>query len=145
MWDLWWTKWHWGKFPPSTSVSTPLQLQETKNDHGSICTFSLSCNFLLTSTRGGCSVGIVRSRTQDTGFSFFFFEGTLFAPQSRRLRVAGKGSLREICGGRSGTGAGISPTTSVFLTVYLSINTAYSRAITGLQLQLSDYTELSPS
>jgi hypothetical protein len=21
MWDLWWTKWHWGKFSPSTSVS----------------------------------------------------------------------------------------------------------------------------
>jgi hypothetical protein len=21
MWDLWWTKWHWGRFPPSTSVS----------------------------------------------------------------------------------------------------------------------------
>jgi hypothetical protein len=20
-WDLWWTKWHWGRFPPSTSVS----------------------------------------------------------------------------------------------------------------------------
>jgi hypothetical protein len=22
MWGLWWTKWHWGKFSPSTSVST---------------------------------------------------------------------------------------------------------------------------
>jgi hypothetical protein len=22
MWDLWWTKWHWGRFSPSTSVST---------------------------------------------------------------------------------------------------------------------------
>jgi hypothetical protein len=21
MWDLWWTKWHWGRFFPSTSVS----------------------------------------------------------------------------------------------------------------------------
>jgi hypothetical protein len=21
MWDLWWTKWYWGRFPPSTSVS----------------------------------------------------------------------------------------------------------------------------
>jgi hypothetical protein len=21
MWDLWWTKWHWGTFSPSTSVS----------------------------------------------------------------------------------------------------------------------------
>jgi hypothetical protein len=21
MWDLWWTKWHWGRFPPRTSVS----------------------------------------------------------------------------------------------------------------------------
>jgi hypothetical protein len=21
MWDLWWTKWHWGKFSPNTSVS----------------------------------------------------------------------------------------------------------------------------
>jgi hypothetical protein len=21
MWDLWWTKWHWGRFSPSTSVS----------------------------------------------------------------------------------------------------------------------------
>jgi hypothetical protein len=20
VWDLWWTKWHWGRFPPSTSV-----------------------------------------------------------------------------------------------------------------------------
>jgi hypothetical protein len=22
MWDLWWTKWRWGRFSPSTSVST---------------------------------------------------------------------------------------------------------------------------
>jgi hypothetical protein len=21
MWDLWWTKWHWGRFSPNTSVS----------------------------------------------------------------------------------------------------------------------------
>jgi hypothetical protein len=21
MWDLWWTKWHWGRFSPGTSVS----------------------------------------------------------------------------------------------------------------------------
>jgi hypothetical protein len=21
IWDLWWTKWHWGRFSPSTSVS----------------------------------------------------------------------------------------------------------------------------
>jgi hypothetical protein len=21
MWDLWWTKWHWSRFSPSTSVS----------------------------------------------------------------------------------------------------------------------------
>jgi hypothetical protein len=21
MWDLWWTKWHWGRFSPSTPVS----------------------------------------------------------------------------------------------------------------------------
>jgi hypothetical protein len=21
MWHLWWTKWHWGRFSPSTSVS----------------------------------------------------------------------------------------------------------------------------
>jgi hypothetical protein len=21
MWDLWWTRWHWGKFSPSISVS----------------------------------------------------------------------------------------------------------------------------
>jgi hypothetical protein len=21
LWDLWWTKWHWGRFSPSTSVS----------------------------------------------------------------------------------------------------------------------------
>jgi hypothetical protein len=21
MWDVWWTKWHWGMFSPSTSVS----------------------------------------------------------------------------------------------------------------------------
>jgi hypothetical protein len=24
MWDLWWTKWHWCRFSPSTSVSPPL-------------------------------------------------------------------------------------------------------------------------
>jgi hypothetical protein len=23
IWDLWWTKWHWGWFSPSTSVSPP--------------------------------------------------------------------------------------------------------------------------
>jgi hypothetical protein len=23
MWGLWWTKWHWGRFPPSTTVSLP--------------------------------------------------------------------------------------------------------------------------
>jgi hypothetical protein len=23
IWDLWWTKWHWGGFSPSTSVSPP--------------------------------------------------------------------------------------------------------------------------
>jgi hypothetical protein len=22
MWDLWWTKWHWGRFSPSASVSS---------------------------------------------------------------------------------------------------------------------------
>jgi hypothetical protein len=26
---LWWTKWHWGRFSPSTSVS-PAKLQSTK-------------------------------------------------------------------------------------------------------------------
>jgi hypothetical protein len=28
MWDLWWTKWHWGRFSPRTSVS-PANLQST--------------------------------------------------------------------------------------------------------------------
>jgi hypothetical protein len=28
MWDLWWTKWHWGRFSPSTSVS-PANLHST--------------------------------------------------------------------------------------------------------------------
>jgi hypothetical protein len=28
MWDLWWTKWHWGKFFPSTSVF-PANLHST--------------------------------------------------------------------------------------------------------------------
>jgi hypothetical protein len=28
MWDLWWTKWHWGRFSPSTSVS-PASLHST--------------------------------------------------------------------------------------------------------------------
>jgi hypothetical protein len=28
MWDLWWTKWRWGKFSPSTSVS-PVNLHST--------------------------------------------------------------------------------------------------------------------
>jgi hypothetical protein len=28
MWDLWWTKWHWGRFSPSTSVS-PTNLHST--------------------------------------------------------------------------------------------------------------------
>jgi hypothetical protein len=27
-WDLWWTKWHWGRFSPSTSVS-PANLHST--------------------------------------------------------------------------------------------------------------------
>jgi hypothetical protein len=30
MWDLWWTKWHWGRFSPSTSVSPA-------NSHSSDC------------------------------------------------------------------------------------------------------------
>jgi hypothetical protein len=29
MWDLWWTKWHWGSFSPSTSVS-PANHHSTK-------------------------------------------------------------------------------------------------------------------
>jgi hypothetical protein len=29
MWDLWWTKWRWGRFSPSTSVSLA-SLQSTK-------------------------------------------------------------------------------------------------------------------
>jgi hypothetical protein len=29
MWGLWWTKWHWGKFSPSTSVS-PANSHSTK-------------------------------------------------------------------------------------------------------------------
>jgi hypothetical protein len=28
MWDLWWTKWRWGRFSPSTSVS-PAYLHST--------------------------------------------------------------------------------------------------------------------
>jgi hypothetical protein len=28
MWDLWWTKWHWGRFSPSTSV-VPANLHST--------------------------------------------------------------------------------------------------------------------
>jgi hypothetical protein len=28
-WDLWWTKWHWGRLSPSTSVS-PANLDSTK-------------------------------------------------------------------------------------------------------------------
>jgi hypothetical protein len=28
MWDLWWTKWRWGKFSPSISVS-PANLHST--------------------------------------------------------------------------------------------------------------------
>jgi hypothetical protein len=28
MWYLWWTKWHWGRFSPSTSVS-PANLHST--------------------------------------------------------------------------------------------------------------------
>jgi hypothetical protein len=28
MWDLWWTKWRWGRFSPSTSVS-PANLHST--------------------------------------------------------------------------------------------------------------------
>jgi hypothetical protein len=28
MWDLWWIKWHWGRFSPSTSVS-PANLHYT--------------------------------------------------------------------------------------------------------------------
>jgi hypothetical protein len=28
MWDLWWTKWRWGRFSPSTSVS-PANLYST--------------------------------------------------------------------------------------------------------------------
>jgi hypothetical protein len=31
MWDLWWTKWHWGRFSPSTSVS-PANFHST-NDY----------------------------------------------------------------------------------------------------------------
>jgi hypothetical protein len=30
MWDLWWTKWHWGRFAPSTSVSPA-------NPHCTVC------------------------------------------------------------------------------------------------------------
>jgi hypothetical protein len=26
MWDLWWTKWHWGRFSLSTSVSLPIRI-----------------------------------------------------------------------------------------------------------------------
>jgi hypothetical protein len=31
-WDLWWTKWRWGRFSPSTSVS-PANLNSTKILH----------------------------------------------------------------------------------------------------------------
>jgi hypothetical protein len=30
MWDLWWAKWHWGRFPPSTSGSST-------NSHSNKC------------------------------------------------------------------------------------------------------------
>jgi hypothetical protein len=30
MWDLWWAKWHWGRFAPSTSVSLA-------NSHSTVC------------------------------------------------------------------------------------------------------------
>jgi hypothetical protein len=30
MWDLWWTKWHWDRFSPSTSVSSA-------NSHSTDC------------------------------------------------------------------------------------------------------------
>jgi hypothetical protein len=26
MWELWWTKWHWGRFSPSTSVFLPIRI-----------------------------------------------------------------------------------------------------------------------
>jgi hypothetical protein len=29
MWDLWRTKWHWGRFSPSTSVSLPILIPPT--------------------------------------------------------------------------------------------------------------------
>jgi hypothetical protein len=29
MWDLWWTKWRWGRFPPSTSSVSSVNLHAT--------------------------------------------------------------------------------------------------------------------
>jgi hypothetical protein len=34
MWDLWWTKWHWGMFSPSTSVSPA-------NPHSTNCSITI--------------------------------------------------------------------------------------------------------
>jgi hypothetical protein len=38
MWDLWWTKWHWGRFSPGTSVS-PANSHST--DYSTIITYHL--------------------------------------------------------------------------------------------------------
>jgi hypothetical protein len=35
MWDLWWTKWHWSRFSPSTSVFLPILIPPTA-PHSSI-------------------------------------------------------------------------------------------------------------
>jgi hypothetical protein len=40
MWDLWWTKWYWGRFSPSTKVSPA-------NPH------STNCSILIIDHRGG--------------------------------------------------------------------------------------------
>jgi hypothetical protein len=31
MWDLWWTKWRWGRFSPSTSVSLSIFIPSTSS------------------------------------------------------------------------------------------------------------------
>jgi hypothetical protein len=53
-WDLWWTKWRWSRFPPSTSVS-PANLHSTK--------FSI-----LTITRSRYNRTISRRRAEWTQF-----------------------------------------------------------------------------
>jgi hypothetical protein len=79
---------------------------------------------LTSSTSDGRSVGIVRTRTQATEFSFSFSQGhrSLYTAQSQKGRAIARGVIRwrptavarvrtwvtscGICGGQSGTGVG---------------------------------------